>query len=253
MDPLVLPLAYKFVATAAMLVEINYCASNLNLSCGLPVNRESLRLEYVTSPSIAGFGGALETDAFSFMFSGSGRLRYISRKQNRFAGMSPDKIQEEIDQKVSSLTKSEAYTLATNWLSSISVDVRALDKKYAAVVAQTPLYLDGRQFPEKGTYDTQQPIFHVDWGGSRAPAVRVAIYAPSRELLGLYQEDESFSGRPRDLLRNLDDLLMIPDEKFEKFSASERASLAAQYFSSSTGIAPAPSSPRPNEISPPQK
>src|SRR5437899_8203937 len=113
MDASIVPLAYKFVATAAMLGEINYCASNLNLPCELPITRDSLRVAYLARPVLSGFGAALETETWSFIFSGSGKLRYISRNRNRFSEMSRPELEREISGTNASMSTAEALILAT--------------------------------------------------------------------------------------------------------------------------------------------
>src|SRR5947207_1063845 len=76
----IVPLAYKFVATAAMLGEASYCARSLHLDVPTPIRRADLQLEYVSRPKLSGFGGVLETTNYAFGFS-SGRLRYITKLQ----------------------------------------------------------------------------------------------------------------------------------------------------------------------------
>src|ERR1051325_2492523 len=87
MDKLALPAAYKFVAVAIMLAEINHCASRLNLPCKLPITRDQLRTEHVAKPLITGFGGTFETEDFTFIFFKSGILRQISRHNSIFGDM----------------------------------------------------------------------------------------------------------------------------------------------------------------------
>ena len=75
------------------------------------------------------------------------------------------------------------------------------------------------------------PIFHVDWierDGAR-PALRVAIFGPTKELLGIYQEDDTFSKRPRNLIKNMEALLAISDSAFAKCPPAERLALARQF------------------------
>ena len=57
----------------------------------------------------------------------------------------------------------------------------------------------------------------------------VSIFGPTKELLGLYQDDDSFSRRPRDLLKDMDTLLAIADEEFAKYSAEDRRKLISRF------------------------
>ena len=64
--------------------------------------------------------------------------------------------------------------------------------------------------------------FHVTWGDVRNPALMVSIFGPTKELLGIFQYDDSFSGRPKELLKNVDALVAITEAQFMKCSTEER-------------------------------
>jgi len=71
------PLAYKYVATVVMLLEINYCASRLHLTLDLPVRVEDVNSNFIVHPKVMGFQGRLNTQKYTFVFAKSGRLRFI--------------------------------------------------------------------------------------------------------------------------------------------------------------------------------
>jgi len=216
-----------------MLAEINYCASKLQLPAELPVSPESLRTEHISRPFITGFGGTFDTDTFSFVFFKSGVLRQIVRI-NRFERIPLRELQWEQSRMKSLINTNEAYQLATNWLWAISVDVPALEKKHQPSVEQTFFYPDAVLAdapPEKRERVVLLPILHVLWGTAKKPAVMVSIFGPTAELLSIHQEDESFSRRPRDLLKNVDALLAIPDGEFSRYSEEERKQLVTRFAS----------------------
>ena len=231
MDILTLPLAYKFVATAVMLAEINHCATQLKLPCERPVTEKSIRVVYVARPLLSGFGGTVETDDFSFSFSKSGRLRFISRQRERFLERIQQSTVFEPSFTNSTLSANEAYSLATNWLWLISVDVIALEKKFHPVIRQVPCYLEGSQLTASPGQAKQPTVTRVDWGDGPIPRVRVAIFTATRELLGVYQEDESYSQRHTDLLRNVSELLAISDAEYESMSNAEKDELIRRFAS----------------------
>lgn len=130
------------------------------------------------------------------------------------------------------INTNEAYQLATNWLEAISVDVPALEQKHKPSVAQTFFYPDAAEVddgPEKRQRIVLLPIFHVCWGDPKNPAVMVSVFGPTEELLGIYQDDESFSRRPKALLRDTESLLAIPDSEFRKYSPAECQKLVARF------------------------
>jgi hypothetical protein len=130
------------------------------------------------------------------------------------------------------ISTNEAYQLASNWLAAISVDVAALEKQNPPSVEQLFLYPDAASIddpPEKRERVVLLPIFHVKWGDSKRPAIMVSVFGPTKELLGMRQDDDSFSGRPKDLLKDVNTLLRIPDEEFAKYSDAQRRDLIVRF------------------------
>jgi hypothetical protein len=185
------PLAYKFVATAVMLLEVNHCASRLQLPTSLPIKEQDVKV-MVFPPKVIGFAGRLDTANYSFSFAKSGRLRFITRLEEGYQAYSTTKTQgqlrtlEFLPQLVdipSTIDTNGAYRIATNWLRSIGVDVARLEREDTPLIKQQSLM-------DRGLL----PIFYVDWGtfGERTgPAVRVMIAGDTKDLLYLRQEDDS--------------------------------------------------------------
>jgi hypothetical protein len=73
------------------------------------------------------------------------------------------------------------------------------------------------------------PIFDVIWGDRRHPVIDIKISGVNGELLELRQEDDSYSRRPADLIRNLNKLLAIPDEEFLKYTPEQRSNLVSEF------------------------
>ena len=252
------PLAYKFVATTVMLLEVNHCASRLHLPVALPLKEEEVKV-FVFHPRAIGFAGRLDTTNFSFSFAKSGRLRFITRLENGYQALSTTKLQGDLKTSEflpqltavrSVINTNEAHRLATNWLASIEVDVERLERIHAPEAKQW-LLLDRMPLP----------IFTVDWGkfsglGGPAyrisgPAIRVMIAGDTKDLLYLRQEEDSYSKRPAALIKDMDKLLAIPDEEFLKYSPLERSNLVARFaavdYAASTGVPAAPAKTENNE------
>ena len=250
--PVPIPIAYKFVATTVMLLEVNHCASQLRLPLTLPLTEQDVKV-MVFHPKTIGFAGRLDTTSYSFSFAKSGRLRFITRLDSGYQAYSTTKAQGNLETTKflprlagipSAINTNEAYRIATNWLASIEVDVQALEKAHAPKTEQ--LLLLGK---------TPLPIFTVDWGtfqppsrprfrssGSppagglaqprpqiMGPTVRVMIAGDTKDLLYLRQEDDSYSKRPATLIKDVDSLLAIPDAEFLTYSTLERSNLVSRF------------------------
>jgi hypothetical protein len=226
--PLV-PLAYKFVATTVMLMELNYCATRLQLPINLPIKAEAVRV-MIAPPDKMGFAGRLDTKEYSFSFPKSAKLCYITRLERGYQAHSTTKVQGELSTpeflrqlvKVHSvINTNDAYRIATNWLTRIQVDVARLEREHPPVLKQQSINGHG-----------VIPVFYVDWGEFKersGPAVRVMIAGDTKDLLYLRQEAPSYSGRPGALIRDMDKLLAIPDAEFVKYSPLERSNLVARF------------------------
>jgi hypothetical protein len=236
--PPIIPLAYKYVATAVMLMEINYCASNLQLPVSVPLREQDIRKSFIPRPRLMGVGGRFDFDDYSFSFATrygetETKLRYITNLRHpchSMEGGSPEMnaYLEGLTHAKSLIDANGAYRMATNWLERMEVDVAKLN-------AERPLTIT--QFKWMNRWPT--PIFEVAWankGGRLSngmpdpiPGVIVMIAGDTGELIHLRQEDLSFSKRPPALIKDLDKLLAIPDSEFLHYSADQRSNLVSEF------------------------
>lgn len=226
-----LTLAYKYVALAVMLAEVNFCSRNLNLSQQLPVTEKDIVAEIIHDPmKLTGFGGRIDTDDYSFCFVGSSRLRFITKldapsRQSYGVYRGQESVAELMDRMMGMkpiINTNDAYRLATNWLISIGVDLQKLESERPALVLQ--------QFLESpGAGKIPIPLFYVRWGSKSKPTVDIMISGVSGQLLNLRQEDDSYSKRPISLIKDMDKLLAISDEDFLKMSLLEKNNLVARF------------------------
>ena len=177
-------LAYKYVLVAVMLAEVNFCAENLHLRVKLPVSQEDLRVRLVAPPDVMRFGGRLETDDYFFGFSG--RLRLVV-KIRPFGSLTVAEQKDVLSTATSLIGTNEAYSLATNWLAAMSVDVSLLEQTNRVAVRQRVAGGTGRG-PKK-----LLPIFYVTWIRRDRGMVSVSIDGRNKELLELTLDDESFA------------------------------------------------------------
>jgi hypothetical protein len=236
--PPIVPLAYKYVATAVMLMEINHCASNLQLPVSMPIQEQDIRKSFIPQPRLMGVGGRFDFDDYSFSFAtrygeSETKLRYITNLRHPYHSMeggSPEMnaYLEGLTHTKSLIDTNGAYRMATNWLERLEVDVAKLN-------AERPLTIT--QFKWMNRWPT--PIFEVTWAnkGERLsngmtdpiPGIIVMIAGDTGELIHLRQEDLSFSKRPPALIKDLDKLLAIPDSEFLQYSADQRSHLVSEF------------------------
>jgi hypothetical protein len=214
--------AYKYVIVAVMISEASFEADKLGLPLQRhPLGQSSVQFETTTPPNVMyvlGAGGRIDTDRYSFCF---GRHKRFIVKLDRFGHLDQAEENEMLSRGTSLVSSNGAYQLATNWLSAIQVDVWELQRTNQAEVQQRWYY--GPQGK------TMLPVFEVRWGEWDHPKIEVSIDGRTKEVVYIRQEDDSFSRRPEELIKNLDKLLEIPDDEFEKYSPIQRSNLFAQY------------------------
>ena len=225
------PLAYKYVVTAVMLMEINYCASRLPLPLDHPVCRADLRRTFIPHPRIMGVSGTFYTDKCIFSFAKSSRLKYIVNRTNPryyMEGGSPEMNAYLLGlTHVRSLIDTNgAHRLATNWLTALEVDVPRLEKEH---------HWKAEQMKLMGTQPI--PMFEVTWdnggrllsnGDPALPTISVLIAGDTRQIIHIRQEDDSYSKRPKALIKDIYQLLAIPDSEFLKYTEEQRSNLVAR-------------------------
>ena len=191
-------LAYEFVGLAALLAEANFNAERLDLPVHRPIQENQLTSKSILEPGIyRNFGGRVGAGGYSFSEQDRLRARIVGRE---------DSITEEVFRSKPLITTNEAYQLAAGWLRAIDVDVRELEKTNKVEVRQQIWLYGGKQ--------VLTPIFQVRWGTWEEPKVDVILDGRTKKLNQLRQNDESFSRRPAELIKNLPELLAIPDDEF---------------------------------------
>jgi hypothetical protein len=216
-------LAYKYVAVAVLIAEANFNAERLNLPIERPIVESKLTFNYlppITTLKDDGFGGRVDAGHYAFSEGGRPGYRYIT-KLDPFGGLSMAEENEMLSHHKSLVGTNEAYQLASNWLALIDVDVRELERTNRVQVQQRWFWGEGSPAPQ-----VLLPIFEVTWGGSK---VKVTVDGRTKQFIEIRQEDDCFSRRPRELIKDLDKLLAIPDQQFLKYSPMERSNLVARF------------------------
>jgi hypothetical protein len=212
--------AYSRVAIFRMLCEINHCAQKLHLPMPDPMTERDLTSKFVGSPRVTG-RGYLETSRFAFGFSPRGILCYITWL-HPFGNEPLTELHQKQAHLKSLVDREQALELARDWLKSIDVSVPDLERTCTLAVEQQFFYPGAT--PTGSTANLQKvylPIYNISWSRGEKAAVKVSIYGPTRELLYLRQEDDSFSGRPAGLVKDAAALESISDAEFLKYSESQ--------------------------------
>jgi hypothetical protein len=232
-------LAYRIAAAQRLLAEVNYTIERLklptqhsiqftnakNIEINAPLysmtelwykpggdDNLSSRLAKIRTIPIAA-DGVIETTNFFFSFK-AGKSYVIVRSHE--PAMEPGSFHKLVGVQ-SLINDSQAYTLATQWLAAISVDVTALEQKYKPKISQQKLY-----YPQGTTNKVSLPIYFVKWGGNEDyPAVKVTILGTTKELMELRMENRSFSRRPPMIIPNARELNSIPDPPMKHLSGSQ--------------------------------
>lgn len=212
-------LAYKYVATLAMLCECQHFSQQLDLPIKGELSLTNVAKVYVCPPKILGFGGSMRVENYEFNFT-DGKGLYNIVRVDRFGSVSWEELLSRLAREKSLIGTNEAYELATNWLSVVGVDVAKLEMKYRHTVSQHSLSpVDNDSV---GRTNVVIPLFYVDWGGGD---VTMTIYGTTKELLDMRIEDASLSTRPKRFIKNWETLLAIPDAEFLKYSDPQRMEL----------------------------
>ena len=224
-------LAFKHVALAVMLAEINYCSSNLHLPLVLPVQEHYALKPSIYDPSIIGFAGCVELAEYNFCFSGTGRLQFIVRREPGRGKLSLVEYCEQLAEVKSVITTNDAYRIATNWLTTMEVELDRLER-------EKPHFVQQQSFKSAKHGPVMLPIFYVTWGEAPHSAISVTISGVNGELIRLMQDDVSYSKRPVSLIKNLDQVLGISDSEFAGYTAVERSNLVARFAAVSYPVTP---------------
>jgi hypothetical protein len=243
MNGVTLSLAYKYVALALMLAEVNFFAGKVGLKTDHPVTEQEVRAgSHVGPPSTNDFGGSILTDAYFFGF-GWGHLANFHR--NDFRSDSSATVKERnirLSKMPSLIDTNGASELATAWLGAVGVDVAALEMKYKRRVTQW-------RCPPQGLSQgpTMLPVYQVEWRGSpfkspRRPTdmavVTITILGSTKELIEFHILDDTLFLRPRITINGQQKLLAIPDAEFQGFDPLQRSNLVIQSTEQATETSP---------------
>ena len=232
---MLLPLnaAYKFVAIAFMLSEVNNFTDNVGLNGNSPISLSDVVTgSHVGPVNSTNFSGSILTEKYFFGFWKGHLANYYKR------GFMPDSnegIQRrniELSRLSSLVDSNGAFQLATNWISQIGLNLPLLESKYARSIIQWKYYHQG-----SNTTPVLLPVYQIEWTGVLEqvkskrirPIVAVTVFGARKELVEYHVLDDALFLRPRIEIRNVEKLLSIEDRSFQVFSLLEKSNLLSEF------------------------
>lgn len=230
-------LAYKYVMVCLMLAEINFTASRLNFGQHFPVEMHDLVYVFVETHDKRSEQGCIYTSQYCFCFSENGRLRFIEMS-HPFGDMHIAERDDMLLKQKSIIDKAEAYRMATNWLTLMTVDVPKLEAENRPNIVHEGCV----SRVKRGQMDLL-PLFEITWGkgmygDESVPHVLVEIDGRNKGLIRIRLEDESVSQRPAGLIKNRDELLSISDQEFLSYTDQQREDLVKRFMAISYDPSP---------------
>ena len=170
MNPFGLNLAYRFVAMAIMLAQINVFCGRLALPVDHPLVESDVRDgSHVGPPAPAGFSGSVLTDRYFFGFGRGHLANFYKRGFTPSSDAEMKKRNLELAKQMSLIDTNGAYQLATNWLTQMCIDLSALESKYRLNITQWRYYSEvqtGGQLRPVAREAVMLPVFQVEWRGA---------------------------------------------------------------------------------------
>ncbi len=233
--------AFRFVAVAMMLAQINFFCSKLGLNAGHKVTESDMREGgHVGPPNTNNFTGSILTEKYFFgIWHGYLANCYI-QGFNPQSDADVKKRNIELSKMSSLIDSNGAYQLATNWLSKSGIDVIGMERKYKMNLVQWRYYPDG-QLNEglgPGRKEIKLPVYQVEWRGSmvlgsrKLPdgvVVKIVVSGIDKQMLEYHVYDDSLFLLQKIQFNAPEKLLAIPDDDFRSYNTLQRSNLVRSY------------------------
>src|ERR1035437_1098237 len=208
-------LAYQSAAMHLMVGQADFEARQLHLTEPLPIVAPASTNNWTVAMPPDGVTGRLATTNYFYQFQAGKLFSIIKRPLGRGAIPNPAESQPSL------IDTNDAYQLATQWLAAISVDVPALESKYAHSVMQFGARTQGirNRSSASATNNLKSPVFRVTWGGphGRQPGsnrtdtpITMEILGSTKQCTGLRIQNLEFLKSPPLLVTNAAALLGTP-------------------------------------------
>ena len=228
MNPVALSLAYKFVAFAFMLLEINsFCVRTGLITERLFTQNDILQGSHVGPPILPDLNGSVLTEKYFFGFMRGHLANFYNRS---FQAKTDGAIQarnRDLSKLKSLVDTNGAWTLATNWLIATGLDVAALEAKYRRNLIQWQYYPYGLE-----NAPVLLPVYQVEWRGNifrtstrETAVVSVTVFGAAKEIVEHHILDDSLFLLPALRMTNRQTLLAISDSEFLQYTLLQQSNL----------------------------
>ena len=191
--------AYQTAVLQLLVGQANNVAKQLDLKEPLPIMIPAAITtngNEIFSP-VTGVGGSILTSNYVYSFR-KGQVEWIQKIGWANKINPPLTNTTAWTYQISLIDTNGAYTLATQWLSALSIDVRKLEGQYPAHVFQSTVPgINGDQSNLEEKERIPIPLFEISWSQQSPPynptaPVRVKILGTTKELLQLSIRDVAF-------------------------------------------------------------
>ena len=193
--------AYENAAARLMILEANQAAQALDLDENLPITRSNIDAVNITPFGFfypRGLMGYVATTNYSYQILNAGKLDHIEidRSYDVWRDLQDSLLPEN------QVDNQGAYQLATQWLSSLSVDVKALNRDCRLTISSSPVlnYVGNGKDPIRRMF---APTYDIAWSSSNGPAAYVQLYLPDKLLMQLSIDDPKYNLRPPLVFTNM--------------------------------------------------
>lgn len=193
--------AYQNEAARLMILEANQAAQALDLDENLPITRSNIDAVSITPFGFfypRGLMGYVATTNYSYRILNAGKLDHIEidHSYDVWRDLQDSLLPEN------QVDNQGAYQLATQWLSSLSVDVKALNRDCRLTVSSSPVlnYVGNGKDPIRRMF---APTYDIAWSSSNGPAAYVQLYLPDKLLIQLSIDDPKYNLRPPLVFTNM--------------------------------------------------
>lgn len=232
-------LAYQYVVMAVMLAHVNMLAKRCHLDEPNPIRIENTVDRYA-SPYITpmGFIGRITTSKYKYGFTHSGSIVVVTKLEDgKYQSMglyrgnrSMKEFMDEFSKIKSTINTNDAFRLATNWLAGIDIDVSRLQKEQPVKIEQQVCHA------EMGV-GVPCPLYYVKWGKEGVdenghpitPIISIMISGINGELLSLIIANDDYAKHTFKFIKDVNDLLAIPDGDFLKYTSEQRSNLVVRF------------------------
>ena len=196
---------YQRAALKQVIQEANEVAKQLQLPEDLPITESNFVEAYVNP---FGFGyveqmiGNVTTRNYTYYISEGNRFSFLS---DMHFGKEWNEYKDSYTWPISRIDTNQAYLLATQWLTAVSMDVEGLNRDCRLSVEPDPSYQSpsGKFVPDYFVYWKRPDI-------QMGAAATVQVFTPTKKLLQLRVEDPRYILRKQITFSNLDTLLPGP-------------------------------------------